>query len=72
MSDLAIRKLAVVEPSVVLNIIAEGLDNQEVLSYLRNVEPMMGSESAARAVLFSKFMKSPRLIENYLNKLRSE
>lgn len=72
MSDLAIRKLAVVEPSVVLNIIAEGLDNQEILSYLRDVEPMLGGESAARAVLFARFPKTPQLIESYLNKLRSK
>ncbi len=70
MSSLAIRKLAVVNDNIVLNIIAEGLNNQEVLSYLRDIEPMTGGESAARAVLFARFQKTPQIIESYLNKLK--
>lgn len=70
MSEMAIRKLAVVDERTVLNIIAEGLNNQEVLSYLRDVEPLIGGESAARAVLFARFQKTPQIIESYLNKLK--
>lgn len=70
MSSLAIRKMAVVNDNTVLNIIAEDLNNQEVLSYLRDVEPLMGGESAARAVLFARFQKTPQIIESYLNKLK--
>jgi len=69
-SSLAIRKMAVVNDNTVLNIIAEDLNNQEVLSYLRDVEPLMGGESAARAVLFARFQKTPQIIESYLNKLK--
>lgn len=70
MSSLAIRKMAIVNDNTVLNIIAEDLNNQEVLSYLRDVEPLMGGESAARAVLFARFQKTPQIIESYLNKLK--